>query len=100
MSGTEKRVRPIWWTLFLAVMMPLALFYLFIVPMLAAAFPREMGVGEKEGLPPLDDLDIGILRRRSAKGEATERLHAALRRDFAQAGMPSTLVFQPNPARR
>lgn len=45
MSEAEQRKRPFWLTVFLGVMTPLALFYLFVVPMLAAASPREMGFG-------------------------------------------------------
>jgi DNA-binding transcriptional LysR family regulator len=41
-------------------------------------------IGENEGLPPLDDLDIGILRTRRAGTVAIDRLTEFLRRELAQ----------------
>lgn len=45
MSEPERQIRPRWLTVFVVVMTPLAFFYLFVVPMLAAASPRDMGFG-------------------------------------------------------
>lgn len=41
-------------------------------------------IGENEGLPPLPDLEIGILRNPQSTHAAVERLNEFLRRDLAQ----------------
>jgi len=43
-------------------------------------------IGEKEGLPPLHDLEIGILRSPTGENAAVAHLYDALRRDLAHAG--------------
>lgn len=47
-------------------------------------------IGESEGLPPLQDLEIGILRSSAGKSTAVQHLYDALRRDL-------TLVEKPVP---
>lgn len=43
-------------------------------------------VGESEGLPTLDDLEIGIVRNPLSDGAAVDRLYETLRRDLSHAG--------------
>lgn len=43
-------------------------------------------IGESEGLPPLDDLEIGIVRNPASDGAAVDRLFESLRRDLSHSG--------------
>ncbi|MGD9509197.1 MAG: LysR substrate-binding domain-containing protein [Geminicoccaceae bacterium] len=52
-------------------------------------------IGEKEGLPPLQDLEIAILRSSTGENAAAEHLHDALRRDLAHAGRTVPLALHP-----
>ena len=56
-------------------------------------------IGESEGLPPLQELEIGILRSATDESAAVQRFHDALRRDLAHAGHAATLQFHPAHAR-
>ncbi|SEC20363.1 DNA-binding transcriptional regulator, LysR family [Rhizobiales bacterium GAS191] len=46
--------------------------------------PSLRVIGENEGLPPLDELEIGILRNPASATAAVERLNDCLRRDLSQ----------------
>ncbi|AMS41276.1 hypothetical protein N7E70_011115 [Aminobacter sp. NyZ550] len=41
-------------------------------------------IGEAEGLPPLPEMEIGILRNPQAANSAVDRLYEFLRRDLTQ----------------
>lgn len=43
-------------------------------------------IGESEGLPPLNDLEIGIVRNPASDGAAVDRLFESLRRDLSHSG--------------
>ena len=42
-------------------------------------------IGEGEGLPVLDDLEIGVVRNPMSKSRAAENLYETLRRDLSQS---------------
>lgn len=44
-------------------------------------------IGENEGLPTLEDLEIGIVRNPLSKGAAVDHLYASLRRDLSHSGL-------------
>lgn len=57
--------------------------------------PSLTVIGEKEGLPPLEDLEISILRSSAGGNAAVEHLYDSLRRDLANEGQITALGVQP-----
>jgi molybdate transport repressor ModE-like protein len=43
-------------------------------------------IGEQQGLPPLQELEIGVLRSSSSASAAVQSMHDVIRRDLPQAG--------------
>ena len=87
LAETERDYRCTYSSSSLAGMVTIVQAGLAVAGLAKCSVPPELAiVGQAEGLPPLQDLEIGMLRSAASDSAAIEKLQDMIRRDLSLAG--------------